>query len=61
VIAKPDEHALGAAAANAALIERFYAAFTRRDPSGMLACYHPEVTFSDPVFPALDAEGVATM
>ena len=49
------------AAANAALIERFYAAFARRDAAGMLACYHREVTFSDPVFTALDAGGVATM
>jgi ketosteroid isomerase-like protein len=49
------------AAANAALIERFYAAFARRDPADMLACYHREVTFSDPVFTALDARDVATM
>src|SRR5205807_4261446 len=27
----------------------------------VLACYHPEVTFSDPVFPSLDAAGAATM
>lgn len=48
-------------AANAALIERFYKAFSRRDPDGMLACYHRDVTFSDPVFPSLDAAGAATM
>jgi ketosteroid isomerase-like protein len=48
-------------AANAARIERFYASFAQRDPAGMLACYHPAVTFSDPVFPALDARGVAAM
>ena len=48
-------------AANAALIERFYAAFANRDAAGMLACYHRNVTFSDPVFPALDAAGVAAM
>jgi ketosteroid isomerase-like protein len=48
-------------AAHAALIERLYAAFARREPAGMLACYHAQVTFSDPVFPALDASGVATM
>lgn len=35
---------------NAQLIERFYTAFKRRDPDGMVACYHPEVMFSDPVF-----------
>ena len=48
-------------ATNAALIERFYAAFGRRDAAGMIACYHPSVTFSDPVFPVLDAKGVAAM
>jgi ketosteroid isomerase-like protein len=48
-------------AANTALIERFYAALARRDAAGMLACYHPQVTFADPVFPALDARGVAAM
>jgi len=36
--------------ANAQLIERFYAAFGRRDWAGMAACYHPEVHFSDEVF-----------
>ena len=54
------EQAMGGAA-NSALIERFYAAFARRDSAGMLACYHPAVTFSDPVFPALDASGAAAM
>ena len=48
-------------AANAALIERFYNAFSRRDPDGMLACYHRGVMFSDPVFPSLDALGAASM
>ncbi len=36
--------------ANAALVERFYDAFSTRDYAGMIACYHPDVTFSDPVF-----------
>jgi ketosteroid isomerase-like protein len=39
--------------ANAALIERFYAAFDRRDGDAMAACYAPDVHFSDPVFPDL--------
>ncbi|MEP6941876.1 MAG: nuclear transport factor 2 family protein [Betaproteobacteria bacterium] len=56
--ASPDQDS---GAAQAALIERFYAAFAYRDAPGMLACYHHDVTFSDPVFPALDAQGVATM
>ena len=46
---------------NAALIARFYAAFARRDAAGMIACYHAQASFSDPVFTALDARGVATM
>ena len=35
---------------NAELIERFYAAFARRDWAAMAACYHPQVHFSDEVF-----------
>src|SRR3546814_18874561 len=27
----------------------------------MAACYHPEARFSDPVFPALDGQGVCAM
>jgi ketosteroid isomerase-like protein len=36
-----------------ALIQRFYAAFDRRDGDGMAACYAPDARFSDPVFPDL--------
>ena len=36
--------------ANAALIDRFYAAFARRDWQAMAACYHPEVHFRDEAF-----------
>lgn len=46
---------------NAAVIERFYAALGRRDADTMLACYASDVRFSDPVFPDLDAAGVAAM
>lgn len=35
---------------NAALIERFYDAFARHDGDGMVACYHPDVEFTDDVF-----------
>ena len=35
---------------NAALIQRLYESLGRRDAAGMVACYHPEVHFSDPVF-----------
>lgn len=36
-----------------ALITGFYTAFQKRDGAAMAACYHPEVHFSDPVFPDL--------
>ena len=35
---------------NAALIERFYQAFARRDGAAMAACYHAEAHFTDEVF-----------
>ncbi len=38
---------------NAQLIEKFYTAFQSRDADGMCACYHPEVTFTDPAFGTL--------
>jgi len=46
---------------NAVLIARFYDALGRRDAETMVACYHPKASFSDPVFPHLDAAGVAAM
>jgi ketosteroid isomerase-like protein len=51
----PDPHP------NAALIARFYAALDRHDAEAMIHCYAPDARFSDPVFPRLDAAGVATM
>jgi len=50
-----------AARANAALIERFYAALHRHDADAMIACYAPDATFSDPVFPLLNARELRTM
>lgn len=38
---------------NAQRIATFYAAFAARDADAMIACYHREVEFSDPVFPDL--------
>jgi ketosteroid isomerase-like protein len=38
---------------NEALVRRFYAAFASRDAEGMARCYHPEIFFTDPVFPRL--------
>ena len=45
---------------NAALIDRFYAAFARRDAQAMAACYAPDAHFSDPVFD-LNGPQVAAM
>lgn len=39
--------------ANAQLIQRFYESLQKRDAAAMVACYHPDVRFSDPVFPDL--------
>jgi ketosteroid isomerase-like protein len=35
---------------NARLLETFYDAFKKRDAEAMVACYHPDIWFSDPVF-----------
>lgn len=44
-----------------ALVRRFYARFAERDAEGMAACYHPDVFFSDPVFPRLHGAAAAGM
>lgn len=44
-----------------ALIDDFYSAFARRDGRAMADCYHPEASFTDPVFPDLGAEEVRAM
>lgn len=46
---------------NAQLITRFYEAFGRRDAETMAACYHPEIEFSDPVFPDLKGQAAGDM
>jgi ketosteroid isomerase-like protein len=46
---------------NEARIREFYAAFARRDAEGMARCYHPEVFFSDPVFPSLRGAAAGDM
>ena len=46
----------GDSAANAALINRFYEAFARRDAEGMVACYAPNVRFADPAFGELHGD-----
>src|SRR5215813_12771301 len=46
---------------SAELIERFYAAFARRDGAAMAALYAPDATFRDPVFGELDGEQAGAM
>jgi ketosteroid isomerase-like protein len=46
---------------NAAMVERFYRAFQARDAATMAACYHPEIVFSDPVFPVLRGRDAGAM
>ncbi|MCW2883347.1 MAG: snoaL-like domain protein [Streptosporangiaceae bacterium] len=41
------------------VIATFYEAFGRGDPDTMAKCYHPDVVFSDPIFPEL--RGVQVM
>jgi ketosteroid isomerase-like protein len=48
-------------AANDELLERFYGAFSARDGAAMAACYAPQVTFSDPVFPRLQGAEAGAM
>lgn len=43
------------------LITRFYTAFQQLDGEAMAACYHPEVRFSDPVFPDLQGPRAGAM
>lgn len=47
--------------ANAESLRDFYNRFGRRDGQGMGAYYADDATFSDPVFPDLDAAGVRAM
>lgn len=49
------------AAANAALIERFYSAFARRDHVAMAEAYTPDARFSDPAFGELRGDEVRAM
>jgi ketosteroid isomerase-like protein len=46
---------------NERLIEAFYTAFKNSDAAGMAACYHPDVEFSDPVFPDLKGNRARAM
>ncbi len=44
-----------------ALIDKFYTAFKRSDAVAMAACYHPDIEFSDPVFPGLRGKRAMAM
>lgn len=46
---------------NQQLIRNFYTAFQQRDHEGMIACYHPEVHFSDPAFGDLHGKRAMAM
>jgi len=43
------------------LIKSFYTSFQKLDAEGMVRCYHPDIRFSDPVFPALSKTDVGEM
>jgi ketosteroid isomerase-like protein len=44
-----------------ALVRDFYAAFARHDAEAMARCYHADVFFTDPVFPALRGQAAGDM
>ncbi len=44
-----------------ALVRSFYDAFARHDAEGMARCYHADVFFTDPVFPALRGRDAGDM
>lgn len=46
---------------NAELINSFYTSFQRLDAEAMTRCYHPDIRFSDPVFPSLTEPEVVAM
>ena len=46
---------------NLETIRRFYAAFDAHDGEAMAACYAPDATFSDPVFPDLHGDEAGDM
>ena len=46
---------------NEQLIRDFYAAFAKRDATGMAASYHRDIAFSDPAFPMLRGNEATAM
>ena len=47
--------------ANEKLVRDFYEAFAKRDAAGMARCYHPDIFFSDTVFPSLRGKEATAM
>ena len=47
--------------AHETLIRDFYAAFARHDAEAMARCYHADIFFTDPVFPALRGRDAGDM
>lgn len=43
------------------LVREFYAGFAARDAESMARCYHPDIAFSDPVFPMLKGSEAGDM
>ncbi len=43
------------------LITKFYTSFQQRDYASMIACYHPDIHFSDPVFTDLRGKQAGAM
>ena len=43
------------------LITDFYTAFAARDAAAMARCYHPDIVFTDPVFPLLKGAEAGAM
>ncbi len=43
------------------LIEQFYSRFQQKDYAGMIACYHQQIEFSDPVFTDLKGKQAGAM
>ena len=63
MLTSPNPGSSASAASNeqAQLIATFYEAFSRRDAEAIVACYHPDVVFSDPAFGTLRGESAGDM
>ena len=46
---------------NSTLLSTFYTAFQQRDYASMIACYHPDIHFFDPVFTNLQGKRAGAM